>query len=201
MKCLRQENVGWLKRNRKNRPFVVIYLNALKRIFEHKYKQNLFSVNNFSVDKDTKPLIKNIINRSDVGVGNLLWTLIASQVQSRVLSTSCAIFVYKKKIPEFVFIKIHFNNIISALFGILFPGREEAAFSNFRLWESVGYIIAYVISPYLRTSSKAYLLATSMLVGVLLYFVVEFQMKKEREEKEIKEPVNGLDNKAFTIAE
>ncbi|CAH4028344.1 UNC93-like protein [Pieris brassicae] len=95
---------------------------------------------------------------------------------------------------------------INAFFGILFPGREEAAFSNFRLWESVGYIIAYVISPHLRTSSKAYLLGTAMLVGVFLYFIVEFQLKKERdekkrEEKKTKEPENGLDNKAFTIAE
>ncbi|XP_047503707.1 UNC93-like protein [Pieris napi] len=88
-----------------------------------------------------------------------------------------------------------------ALVGILFPGREEAAFSNAHLWSSVGFIIAYVISPYLRTSSKAYLIGTTMLVGVSLYFIVEFQVKREREEKETKERVNGLDNKAFTIAE
>ncbi|XP_045483887.1 UNC93-like protein [Pieris rapae] len=90
---------------------------------------------------------------------------------------------------------------INALFGILFPGREEAAYSNAHLWSSVGFIIAYVISPHLRTSSKAYLLGTTMLVGVFLYFIVEFQVKKEREVKETKAPVKGLDNKAYSIAE
>ncbi|CAF4932683.1 unnamed protein product [Pieris macdunnoughi] len=90
---------------------------------------------------------------------------------------------------------------VYAFVGILFPGREEAAFSNAHLWSSVGFIIAYVISPHLRTSSKAYVLGTTMLVGVFLYFIVEFQVKKEREQKKTKEPVNGLDNTAFTISE
>lgn len=94
----------------------------------------------------------------------------------------------------------------SAYYGILFPGREEAAFSNFRLWESVGYIIAYVISPYLRTSSKTYLLIASMVVGVTLYFIVEY---RDRSAKKLMKKVKkgdivvpkGVDNKAFTICE
>ncbi|XP_047504327.1 UNC93-like protein [Pieris napi] len=90
---------------------------------------------------------------------------------------------------------------VNAFVGILFPGREKAAFSNAHLWSAVGYIIAYMISPYLRTSSKAYFLGTTMLVGVFLYLIVEFQVKKEIEEKKTEEPVNGVDNKAFTIAE
>ncbi|CAG4971294.1 unnamed protein product [Colias eurytheme] len=93
---------------------------------------------------------------------------------------------------------------LNAYYGILFPGREEAAFSNFRLWESVGYIIAYVISPYLRTSSKTYLLAVSMAVGVFLYFVVEYRDRREKKKNIAKVNVVsniGLDNKAFTIAE
>ncbi|KAJ0176489.1 hypothetical protein K1T71_007668 [Dendrolimus kikuchii] len=54
---------------------------------------------------------------------------------------------------------------INAYYGILFPGREEAAFSNFRLWESVGFIVAYVVSPYLRTSAKTYFMIALMVVG------------------------------------
>ncbi|XP_045498485.1 UNC93-like protein [Colias croceus] len=93
---------------------------------------------------------------------------------------------------------------LNAYYGILFPGREEAAFSNFRLWESVGYIIAYVISPHLRTSSKTYLLAVSMAVGVFLYFVVEYRDRREKKKNTAKVNVVsniGLDNKAFTISE
>ncbi|XP_038220754.1 UNC93-like protein [Zerene cesonia] len=93
---------------------------------------------------------------------------------------------------------------LNAYYGILFPGREEAAFSNFRLWESVGYIIAYVISPHLRTSSKTYVLAVSMAVGVFLYFVVEYRDRREKRKNNAKLNVIsniGLDNKAFAISE
>ncbi|XP_045448135.1 UNC93-like protein [Melitaea cinxia] len=94
---------------------------------------------------------------------------------------------------------------INAYYGILFPGREEAAFSNFRLWESVGYIIAYIISPYFRTSTKTYVLLVSMIVGVSLYLVVEYRDRKAKklEEKPV-EPmkyVTGLDNIAYQKGE
>ncbi|CAH2096007.1 unnamed protein product [Euphydryas editha] len=94
---------------------------------------------------------------------------------------------------------------INAYYGILFPGREEAAFSNFRLWESVGYIIAYIISPYFRTSTKTYVLFVSMIVGVLFYFVVEYRDRKSKkiEEKPLTPPkyVSGLDNTAYQKGE
>ncbi|CAH0585566.1 unnamed protein product [Chrysodeixis includens] len=97
---------------------------------------------------------------------------------------------------------------INAYYGILFPGREEAAFSNFRLWESVGYIIAYVVSPYLRTSSKAYLNLAMLAVGVSCYFLVEyqqFQIKKDAQNKKKDlcyiSDVKGCDNIAFQNVE
>ncbi|KOB79342.1 hypothetical protein OBRU01_00553 [Operophtera brumata] len=80
-------------------------------------------------------------------------------------------------------------------------GKEEAAFSNFRLWESVGYIIAYVISPYLRTSSKTYLMATMMVTGMVCYFIVEFRDRSAKKLVELKKKElvygNGCDNIAF----
>ncbi|VVC97504.1 UNC93-like protein [Leptidea sinapis] len=93
---------------------------------------------------------------------------------------------------------------INAYYGILFPGREEAAFSNFRLWESVGYIIAYVISPHMRTSVKTYILMGFMVLGLIQYFIVEY---RDRSAKKSKKPtvevisVSGLDNKAFQTTE
>ncbi|KAG6444532.1 hypothetical protein O3G_MSEX003459 [Manduca sexta] len=89
---------------------------------------------------------------------------------------------------------------INAYYGILFPGKEEAAFSNFRLWESVGYIIAYLISPYFRTSHKTYLMLTLMVVGVLCYFYVEFKERRRKMKVEKKEDLcyaTGCDNVAF----
>ncbi|KAF9423895.1 hypothetical protein HW555_000953 [Spodoptera exigua] len=97
---------------------------------------------------------------------------------------------------------------INAYYGILFPGREEAAFSNFRLWESVGYIIAYVISPYLRTSAKTYLIFGMMIVGVACYFIVEYQQHRNKRAMENKKKdlcyitnTKGCDNIAFHTVE
>ncbi|KAJ8722223.1 hypothetical protein PYW08_004625 [Mythimna loreyi] len=98
---------------------------------------------------------------------------------------------------------------INAYYGILFPGREEAAFSNFRLWESVGYIIAYVLSPYLRTSAKTYLIFGMMIIGVICYFIVEYQqykIKRKLQNKKkdlcyISDNSKGCDNIAFQTVE
>lgn len=63
--------------------------------------------------------------------------------------------------------------ISTALSGILFPGQEEAAYSNFRLWESTGSAITYIYNPYLCTNVKLYLLLGLLLIGVSGYTVVE----------------------------
>ncbi|XP_026327535.1 UNC93-like protein [Hyposmocoma kahamanoa] len=97
---------------------------------------------------------------------------------------------------------------LNAFVGTLFPGQEEAAYANFRLWESVGYIIAYVISPYLRISEKTYLLLVMMFVGVFLFFIVEFKESRNRnclvinndcdKESKLKDKsYKGNDNPAF----
>lgn len=65
-------------------------------------------------------------------------------------------------------------NIVSALSGILFPGMEEAAYSNFRLWEATGSVIAYSYSSYLCTSTKLYLLIGILIIGVVGYGIIEF---------------------------
>ncbi|CAG9561739.1 unnamed protein product [Danaus chrysippus] len=89
---------------------------------------------------------------------------------------------------------------ISAFYGIVFKGREEAAFSNVRLCESSGYIIAYIISPHLRTGVKTYILMVTMLVGVVLYIIVEFRERKANTSIKTPEPQEktiDFDNKAF----
>ncbi|XP_063383842.1 UNC93-like protein isoform X1 [Cydia fagiglandana] len=89
---------------------------------------------------------------------------------------------------------------INAYYGILFPGREEAAFSNFRLWESVGYIIAYIISPYLRTSAKTWLLFVMMIIGVAGYFTVECKERRVQKKLLEKEKELGCDKGCDNIA-
>ncbi|XP_057336752.1 UNC93-like protein isoform X1 [Microplitis mediator] len=63
---------------------------------------------------------------------------------------------------------------VNALSGILFPGMEEAAYSNFRLWEATGSVIAYSYSSYLCTSTKLYLLIGILIIGVVGYGIIEF---------------------------
>ncbi|KAK7872329.1 hypothetical protein R5R35_002777 [Gryllus longicercus] len=67
---------------------------------------------------------------------------------------------------------------VNAMCGILFPGEEEAAFSNFRLWESLGYIVAYAYSAYIITYAKIYVLLVFLAAGVGLYVVIEISEKK-----------------------
>ncbi|KAJ2949243.1 hypothetical protein O0L34_g6193 [Tuta absoluta] len=91
---------------------------------------------------------------------------------------------------------------VNAYYGIIFPGREEPAFACYRLFEAIGFIITFAISPYLRTSSKIYLLFVMMCVGSAGYFTVEYRQKNRNRTFEVTkdEPVDknkGCDNKAY----
>ncbi|CAD7089373.1 unnamed protein product [Hermetia illucens] len=69
---------------------------------------------------------------------------------------------------------------VNALSGILFPGKEIAAFSNFKLWEAVGSVLGYVVSPMLCTYLKLRCLLGLMTVGVIGYCTIEYIEKKEK---------------------
>ncbi|XP_017753017.1 PREDICTED: UNC93-like protein [Eufriesea mexicana] len=69
---------------------------------------------------------------------------------------------------------------VNALSGILFSGKEEAAFSNFRLWESTGSVITYAYSPYLCTQTKLYFLMGILFLGMIGYGVIEWTWKTDR---------------------
>lgn len=69
---------------------------------------------------------------------------------------------------------------ISAASGILFPGQEEAAFSNFRLLESTGSVLFYLVSPSLCTRTKMYVLIVAMLVGMTGFSTIEFLEKRAK---------------------
>ncbi|OWR43354.1 putative UNC93A protein [Danaus plexippus plexippus] len=66
----------------------------------------------------------------------------------------------------------------SVFYGIIFADRKEAAFSSIRFYESIGFVIAYFMSPYLRTNVKTFILLLTMVIGVVLYFVLEYKEKK-----------------------
>jgi len=76
---------------------------------------------------------------------------------------------------------------INAFYGVIFPHNEEAAFSNYRLWESVGFIIAYVSTDNACINAKLYTLLGVLSLGMLGYFCVEFlERRKNKSGKEYK---------------
>ncbi|KPJ08594.1 UNC93-like protein [Papilio machaon] len=70
---------------------------------------------------------------------------------------------------------------VNALSGILFPGDEEAAFSNFRLWESTGSVLSYASAPYLCVRTRLFILLGLLILGFSGYTVIEvmeYKVKK-----------------------
>jgi len=61
----------------------------------------------------------------------------------------------------------------SALYGYLFTNNPEAAFANYRLWESLGFIMAFGYSSFRCTDLKLYVCIAFLTVGMLLYGVTE----------------------------
>jgi len=62
---------------------------------------------------------------------------------------------------------------INALYGVVFPGASEAGFSNYRLWESLGFIINYATHGELCNTSKLYIVVGFLVAGMVGYYVVE----------------------------
>ncbi len=67
-----------------------------------------------------------------------------------------------------------------ALYGALFVGNEEAAFSNYRLWESLGFLIAYILQTQICVDAKLWILLGLLSIGMTGYLVVETVEYKKR---------------------
>ncbi|KAG6458073.1 UNC93-like protein [Manduca sexta] len=68
---------------------------------------------------------------------------------------------------------------VNGLYGVLFRRNKEAAFSNFRLWESAGFVVAYAYSTHLCARMKLYVMMVVLLIGVAGYIVVEILHKRK----------------------
>ncbi|KAM9840296.1 protein unc-93 homolog A [Aulostomus maculatus] len=63
----------------------------------------------------------------------------------------------------------------NALYGILFPRDKEAAFANYRMWESLGFVIAFAYSTFLCLEYKLYILLAVLLATSVTYPIVEYR--------------------------
>jgi hypothetical protein len=66
---------------------------------------------------------------------------------------------------------------IPALYAILSPGNEEAAFSNYDLWISLGFIVGFAYSFVLCTDLKIYVVLGILLLGMVAYLILEFRLR------------------------
>ncbi|KAI8520861.1 Protein unc-93 A [Branchiostoma belcheri] len=70
------------------------------------------------------------------------------------------------------------------LYGYLFRKNQEAGFSNYRLWESLGFVVAFAYSNFLCTDVKLYILLAVLVLGMMGYALVEYNERKDPEESE-----------------
>ena len=75
----------------------------------------------------------------------------------------------------------------SALYGSLFNENSEAAFANYRMWESVGMIIPLAYSSFLCMTVKIGILMAFLVISMVCYGAVErigWRTKKDKMEEE-----------------
>jgi len=55
--------------------------------------------------------------------------------------------------------------------------ETPAAFANFRLWQSLGFVIPFAYSNFLCTDVKLYILTTMLVLGMTGCIIVEFRCR------------------------
>ncbi|XP_032881581.1 protein unc-93 homolog A [Amblyraja radiata] len=86
----------------------------------------------------------------------------------------------------------------NALYGVLFLEHKEAAFANYRLWESVGFVIAFAYANFICIKIKLIILLIVLLTGMILYGVVEYlEYSKVRQEIDEKVHESGSETHAI----
>ncbi|XP_056301382.1 protein unc-93 homolog A [Danio aesculapii] len=66
----------------------------------------------------------------------------------------------------------------NALYGILFAENKEAAFANYRMWESLGFVIAFAYSTFICLSTKIYIALAVLALTMVTYLYVEYNEYK-----------------------
>ncbi|CAG5123752.1 unnamed protein product [Candidula unifasciata] len=65
---------------------------------------------------------------------------------------------------------------INALYGHIFHDKAEAAFANYRLWESLGFAVTFAYNDYLCTDTKLYICLGVLAASVVCYTMVEAKL-------------------------
>jgi len=65
-------------------------------------------------------------------------------------------------------------SFLLGLYGVLFEKHKEAAFANYRLWESLGFVIAFGYSTKLQVYIKLYILLSVLVLSMVMYGAAEY---------------------------
>ncbi|XP_067006702.2 myosin-2 heavy chain [Anabrus simplex] len=75
--------------------------------------------------------------------------------------------------------------IITAMYGIVFLGNEEAAFCNLGISRALGYLLSYIMHPLLCMNIKMIIVLVIVLVAAAGYITFEHLWKKASRKKEM----------------
>ena len=65
------------------------------------------------------------------------------------------------------------------MYGVFFHDNQEPAFSNYRLWESLGFVIAFAYANFLCIKVKLVILLAVLIISLIGYFAAEYIHKKQ----------------------
>ena len=65
-----------------------------------------------------------------------------------------------------------------SFYGVLFADNKTAAYASYRLWDSIGYLIAFILQTQLCIGSKLYILLIVLAVGLIGYLCIELNERK-----------------------
>ncbi|KAL1431842.1 hypothetical protein MTO96_013934 [Rhipicephalus appendiculatus] len=68
---------------------------------------------------------------------------------------------------------------INSFYGVIFADAREPAFANYRLWESMGFIIMFAVQSQLRVYVKLLALMVALVLGMVGYLSIELHMGTE----------------------
>lgn len=74
---------------------------------------------------------------------------------------------------------LNLNFLPPAMYGVFFHDNQEAAFSNYRLWESLGFVLAFAYAKYLCIYVKLIILLVVLIISLVGYFTAEYVNKSQ----------------------
>ena len=67
----------------------------------------------------------------------------------------------------------------------MFVENTEGAFSAYRFFEAIGFVLGYVYNKFICVDTKTYILMALHVIGSALYYLTEYVNKKQERKKPV----------------